>query len=150
MAPESREALLEDPSWIELLHFHISIELRTCQSTAVRQYGSNLVDLRPLCPYYCFCVWILPLPTAPMAYKTFRAPLGFVQSGILFSLFVIVLSAHLSLVTAGKTGTTSTSVSFVTSSEDWSKGLDNIKPYGPSAKGCRVRIRLNYFRAIST
>ena len=68
-----------------------------------------------------------------MAYKTSRAPLSFVQSGILLSIFVIVLSAHLSLVNATKAGSTSTSVSFVTSSEDWSKDLDNIKPYGPSA-----------------
>ena len=72
-----------------------------------------------------------------MAYKTFKLPLTFSQSGILALVFLLAISPQLSLAMKKKPDV-HPDVSFVSSTQDWSKDLENIKPYGPTANAASM------------
>ena len=72
-----------------------------------------------------------------MAYKKSSAPLSFAKSAFLLAITIIILSARLSQAMPGK-ASADAEVSFVSSESDWSKDLDNVKPFGPSANAANL------------
>ena len=73
-----------------------------------------------------------------MAYKTFKLPLTFSQSAILALVFLLAISPQLSLATKETKPGAHPDISFVSNTEDWSRDLDNIKPYGPTANAASL------------
>ena len=78
-----------------------------------------------------------------MAYKKSSAPLSFAKSAFLLAITIIILSARLSQATKGK-ASADAEVSFVSSESDWSKDLDNVKPFGPSANAANLDPHIGY------
>ena len=78
-----------------------------------------------------------------MAYKKSYSPFSFARGAIFASITLIVLFARLSQVTAGK-ASADTEISFVSSESDWSKDLDNVKSFGPSANAANLDPIIGY------
>ena len=85
-----------------------------------------------------------------MAFKTFNSPLSFAHRVTLLIFILIVFSSRLSQVMATKTGNADKSITFISSELDWSKDLDGIKPYGPSANAANMDPNFGYqaYRAL--
>ena len=79
-----------------------------------------------------------------MVFKTFNSPLSFAHRVTLLIFILIVFSSRLSQVMATKTGNADKSITFISSELDWSKDLDGIKPYGPSANAANMDPNFGY------
>ena len=78
-----------------------------------------------------------------MAYKKSYSPFSFARGAIFASITLIVLSARPSQAMPGK-ASADTEISFVSSESDWSKDLDNVKSFGPSANAANLDPIIGY------
>ena len=67
-----------------------------------------------------------------------KLPLAFSQNGIPISFLLIAIFTQLAIAMPGKDVKPSDSISFTSSDNDWSRDLDNVKPFAPSANAANM------------
>ena len=73
-----------------------------------------------------------------MANKSTKLSLATSQNGIPILFLLIAISTQLAVAMPGKDTKPSDSISFTSSDNDWSRDLDNVKPFAPSANAANM------------
>ena len=67
-----------------------------------------------------------------------KLPLAFSQNGIPISFLLIAIFVQLATAMPGKDSKPVDTSTFISTANDWSRDLDNAKPFGPSANAANM------------